>query len=195
MKEENEINEKWLSKFYDRVSEQFTLSRTSFHSTHQWAITLTFGIVTAILTFSNEFDPYPNEIGFVALLLTLPLMIRFFIRSCLEYAIEKRWEKIRNNLDNYYYNKNNNNKNKLLKSIDDYYFNWKSPISIWKNIFDNLRLAYAWPFLLYIGLISWGATSLYWHSSLLIQISVLSVSIFVIIEISSFFCYPGLRKK
>jgi len=51
---DNQIDEGWLRLFYSKVYDQFTLSRESLHNTHQWAITLTFGVITAIFTISNN---------------------------------------------------------------------------------------------------------------------------------------------
>lgn len=194
MKKKNEFDEKWLYAFYDRVTDQFSLSRSSFHNTHQWANTLTFGIVTAILTLFREENSYPNEIGFITLLLTFPLMLKFFIRSCLEYSIQRKWQIIRDNLDKYFLkSKRKSEKEELMKSIQKYYFEWKSPVTIWKIIYDNLRLAYFWPFLLYIGLILWGAIML--SRSSLIIISSIAVVIFVFYELIEFFCYSGFKTK
>jgi hypothetical protein len=192
MKKNNELDEKWLYMFYDRVTDQFSLSRRSFHNTHQWANTLTFGIVTAILTLFREENSYPNEVGFIALLLTLPLMLRFFIRSCLEYSIQRKWQIIRDNLDKYFLNnKRKSERIELIKSIQKYYFERKSPVSIWKIICDNLKLAYSWPFLIYIGLIIWGALKLQMSTEMLI--SSVFVSIYVFYELITFFCYSGFK--
>jgi len=191
-KKNEKLDEQWLMLFYERVTNQFTLSRESLHNTHQWAISLTFGIVTAIFTISST-NPYPNEYSFVALLLTLPLMIRFFIRSCLEYSIQRKWQEIRNRLDIYFSNRKKKQYDDLKKCIDLYYFKWESPISIWKIIWDNLSLAYLWPFVLYGGLIIWGSISLFMTN--LIKTTCFVVFLITIFEISRLICYRGFKKS
>ena len=191
-KSNEQIDEDWLRNFHIKVYDQFTLSRESLHNTHQWAITLTFGVITAIFTISND-QKYPNESGLVILLLTFPLMIRFFFRSCLEYSIQRKWQRIRNNLDQYFLNSDKKNKEILLKSIDTYYFDWRSPIPVFKIIIDNLKLAYLWPFLLYSLLIIWGCVSIK-LSVLLINIIFLT-GIMILIEIIGFFTYRGFKTE
>ena len=191
MKNNEGINNKWLEKFYDRVTNQFTLSRESLHNTHQWAITLTFGIVTAIFTISSE-NPYPNEYGFIALVLTFPLMMRFFVRSCLEYSIQRKWQEIRNRQDVFYFRESKKSYKELKDCIELYYFKWKSPISIWKIIWDNLSLAYLWPFILYFYLIIWGSLSI--QLTNLVLITVIIVVSFLVFEIVRVFRYRGFKE-
>lgn len=192
MVDKKSFDKNWVQLFYQSVTNQFSLSRESLHNTHQWAISLTFGVVATALSVQRSDNPYPNEYGFIILLLTFPLMLRFFIRSCLEYSIQRKWQAIRNNLDKYLLNKTNRNFQILKKSIDLYYFKWKSPVSIWKILWDNLKLAYLWPFVLYIGLIFWGMNKLIMTN--LVCISSIVVGIIVIFEIYQFFSYEGLHQ-
>ncbi|NPV41272.1 MAG: hypothetical protein HPY72_08025 [Anaerolineae bacterium] len=190
-----EIDREWLSMFYERTTNQFTLARESLHNTHQWAITLTFGIITAVFTLSNNMG-YPNEYGLIVLLLTFPLMIRFFFRSCLEYSIQRKWQEIRNCLDKYYLEKTTKQEKELIDCIETYYFLWKSPIMISKIICDNLKLAYFWPFLLYFGLIGWGYYSLLITKSITNLIIIISILVLgmLVYEIVSFVNYRGFKQ-
>jgi len=191
------ISKEWLAEFYNRVTEQYSLSRQSLHNTHQWVITLTFALVTVILTMSGKESMYPNEVGLVALLVSVPLMFRFFVRSCLETSIQYKWGFIREAMDKRNYaqmlhsDKYSDIEACLIQGIRAYYFEWKSPKSLRKVIWDNLRLAYLWPFILLIALIAWGAITL--CMTLLIKIVLIVVLIFMIYEVIAFVSYRGFR--
>jgi len=188
------INKSWLLLFYDRVTNLFTLSRESMHNTHQWAISLALGIVTAVFTVGGKENPFPNELGLIIILLSFPLLLRFFIRSCLECAIQYRFMKIRDVLDIYF--SENRKKRKLMKPylievINTYYLEFQSPRKLWKVVWDNLRLAYLWIFILWIGLIIWGGISV--QKTMSLYIVLLIVLVFVVYEIVSFLCYERLK--
>lgn len=190
------INKKWLCIFYDRVTDQFALSRQSLHNTHQWAISLALGIVTAVFTIGGKKNPFPNELGLLIILLSFPLLLRFFIRSCLECAIQHRFITLRDALDIYF--SRDRKKRKLMKpylieAINTYYINFKSSRKLGKIAWENLRLAYLWIFILWIGLIVWGGISAQITKNLLIVF--LIVLVFVVYEIISFFCYERLKYK
>jgi len=190
------IDEKWLNKFYDRVTDLFTLSRESLHNTHQWAISLALGFITVILTIDGKENPFPNELGLIIILLSFPLLLRFFIRSCLECAIQYRFMDIRNTMDKYFSASSEKRKEiepLLLEEINFYYFDFKSPRKLLKIIWDNLRLAYLWIFIVWIGLMTWGFISI--KETKIIVIVLITVITFVIFEILSFLSYKNLKYK
>jgi len=191
------LSEEWLPLFYARVTDQFSLSRQSLHNTHQWVITLAIGLVTAVLALSGQ-QAYPNELGLVTLLASLPLLFRFFVRSCLECAIQHRWRRIRDALDRYYYSLPETDTEScsqaaqcLRETIELYYFAWKSPMPLGKIALENLRLAYAWPFLVVLALIAWGVVAVPWTS---LKITVTAVvSAFMVYEVWTFVTYHGFK--
>lgn len=189
------LDEKWLGLFYSRVTDQYTLARNSLHNTHQWAITLIFGLVTAIFTLSSSQNPYPNEMGFIALLLSFPLLFRFFVRSCLEYSIHEKWRKIRDVIDKYYYYPKIDSQHErdvqiyLREVIKIYYFDWRSPCSLGSIIKSNLKLAYLWPLIIYIFLIGWGFIQLPYTPTIKL-VSIITI-MFMIYELVAFLTYKG----
>jgi len=184
------LDEDWLFLFYSRVTELYSLSRESLHNTHQWAITLAFALITAIMTLGGTEEPYPNEFSFIILMLSFPLLIRFFIRSCLECSIEYKFQAIRDALD-FYLSGDKEEKRKreayLVNVINTYYIKFCSPYKLSKIIKDNLKLAYLWIFLLWLGLFIWGVFSLTYSLKLII-IFVMVVS-FVVFEFIRFITY------
>ena len=199
MTAKNSSNEKYLDSIYDRVNDQFILSRNSQQNTHQWVISLALALITAVLTLGGNQNPYPSEFNFIAILVSLPLLIRFFVRSCLETSILYKWMTIRNALDEYYFlkSKNKENTTEYKKYLDEtiflYYFKWKSPTRLGKIIWDNVRLAYFWPFIVIIALIVWGYVVLPY--SRIVCITSIIVSSFMVYEIITFFTYKGFKYK
>lgn len=191
------FDDQWLALFYSRVTDEFVLSRQSLHNTHQWVISLTLGFLTVVLTLGGQSNPYPNDYGFVAILVSVPLLFRFFVRSCLETSIEYKWMAIRNALDMYFYCRDNDNTEKdeaerhLGEAIELYYFKWKSSQLLRKIIWDNLRLAYLWPLILLIGMIVWGAMFL--CMTTLMAVVTLVVGAYMVYEIPTFLTYEGFE--
>lgn len=152
----------WLKLLYGRVDSEFALTRNTVTTTHQWVISLTVAGITAVIAFGGGKFTYPTESSFVAVLALVPLMLRFFVRSCLEYTLFHRLLTIRNLMDKYFYSqystphKSEINKSELLKAIDIYYLGPSSAKKFGKMVWDNLRLAFLWPFLLLIGLVALG---------------------------------------
>jgi hypothetical protein len=96
-------------------------------------------------------------------------------------------------MDEYFIEDNETNKEKLMKSIKNYYFDWKSPITVWKILWDNFILAYYWIFFLYAGLILWGILTLKFTT--LMYVSSFSVIIVLVIEGFFFFRIKGFSIK
>jgi hypothetical protein len=187
--------EKWPELFYSRVTSQFVLSRQSMQTTHQWVITLTVGLVTAVLAVSGQ--KYPNEFGFVGLLLSMPLMFRFFVRSCIELSIQYKLIEIRNAQDRLCALRNAGEPTEdaeryLQRAIQLYYFEWKSPKSLCYLVCETLQLVYLWPFLVLTILLLWGATTL--AITPLIGAAVSAVALFQIWELIRFVSYSGFKR-
>ena len=192
----SEISVEWLTLFYNRITELYSLSRKSLHDTHHWAITLTLALVTAIMGLGGTADPYPNEFGFIVVVVSFPLLIRFFIRSCLERSIEKRFLVIRNELDKYLSlgaSAKEDNRARLTNIINTYYFEFYPSVGFIENMLDNLRLSYCWIFTLWIGLIVWGVFCLSFSVKLFVICTI--TGLFVIFELIQFYRYKKLNYK
>ena len=187
------INDEWLLIFYDRISNLYSLTRKSLHDTHQWAITLALALITAILTLGGVEDPYPNEFSFIIVILSFPLLIRFFIRSCLETSIQYKFQKVRDELDIYLSKKvtTRDDETQLIKVINTYYFEFFSPKKLKKIIWDNLRLAYMWIFFLWFGLSLWGGFSLIFTFKL--KLICILAGLYVVFEIIQFIAYKKFQ--
>lgn len=196
-KKNYELDEEWLKLFYGRVDQNFSTTRQSLHITHQWAITLNIGLITAIFSLSSTTNPFPNHTGLIILMISFPILLRFFIRSCLEYSIQEKFKTIRNELDFYFEHKNIENNKRLdadlYECIDNYYFKWLSPKKLVSICWRNLQLAYLWIFIVNFGLLIWAIITVVGDITLYI-IGGFSI-IMVIFEVISFIGYEGFAYK
>ncbi|MGD0339915.1 MAG: hypothetical protein ABSB78_14135 [Bacteroidota bacterium] len=191
------IDEKWLLTFYTRVAEEIGITRQCQTETHTWVITLTAGIVAAVIAIGNGGVIYPNESSYLLLLAITPLLFRFFVRSCLEYQIMQRWIALRNAIDTYYYYKGKNEIlaqeaiiyfNEINKS---FYLNWNAAKPMRKMILDNLLLAFAWPMIILVILLILGGITL--SSTPIMVATEIIVAIWMTFEIIAFITYRGFK--
>jgi len=193
------LSEDWLKGLYCEVGREVTLARESQRDTHNWVIALFTGVIAATWALGVNDSFYPSEKAFLLVLLAFPLFFRFFVRSCLEYQNFNRWKEIRNALNVYFYTKdihkelNEKAMENLIENIQLYYFRWRQPESNWTMIKTNLQLAFAWPFIVILGLLIWGIIKQ--PFSPLIWIVVLIVLSWMIYEIYSFVRYFSSRYK
>lgn len=192
MKEKNN----WLESLYSHVDSNLAISRDGYTGTHQWIISLTIGGLTAALAFSDDKFVYPTEYSFIIVLLLIPLVLRFFVRSCLEYTVFYRWLTLRNKLDEYFFKLNKGKKTKkdedeLNRVIQICLIDTNSVRTFPKMVFDNLRMAFLWPLLILFGLTFVGFQSQ--PLTLSIKIVLIPVTAMIIYEIYSFISYYRFR--
>lgn len=188
----------WETAFYSRVTAEFTLTRTTLTTTHQWIITLAIGAITAVLALGQGGFLFPSESGFIAVLVILPLMLRFFVRSCLEYTLFHRWLAIKLAQDEYFLAKakkkgQNAAKIKLNKAIETYYIGRWSPKPFRKMIVDNLTLAFYWPFLLVLLLTLLGVAIQ--EQTFLVIVVMRVVAVMLLVEFYLFFRYDRFQYR
>lgn len=187
------ISDEWLKTLHSQVGREVSTARQSQQGTHNWVIVIITGALAAIWALGNgEFD-YPTETSIIAVLAMLPLVFRFFVRSCLEYQIFNRWLTIRNALDIFYFTSDQDSdmksraKQNLVESIRLYYFQWKQPKSTQKMVLDNLQLAYGWPFILLLAMLIWGAVAQVMTKA--ISIAIVIVALWMAFELLNFVRY------
>ena len=161
-----DLDPEWLKGFYSQIGREVSLAREGQRETHNWVITLIGGAIAAVWAIGGSAFSYLTVSSFIVVLAIIPLVFRFFVRSCLEYQIFNRWISIRNALDAYYFSRDakpeiaQNVMENLIEQIQIYYFQWKQPKSNWKMIWDNFQLAYGWPLILLTILLVWGVAVL-----------------------------------
>lgn len=177
-----QLSQNWLDLLYARIDNEFASARSNWTTIHQWVISLTVGGLTAAFALNQGEFTYPTPFGFSAVLCILPLMFRFFVRACIEYTLFHRWLRIRNAIDAYLATGRAKSvlkkaKERELKVIlANYYFHHWSAHTFLRMVWDNLRIAFLWPFALLIGLIYLGFANL--GPDPLVDIVVTFVSIF-----------------
>lgn len=190
-----QVNDQWIKLFYSRIDSNLSTTRQSLHATHQWVLTLSIALITAIFSIPSRNDRFPNYLGLMILIVSFPILLRFFIRSCLEYSIEEKFITLRNEIDYYliFATKSNDKKLKkrLVSCIQYYYYDWLCPRKLTKIVWHNLKLSYLWIFLLYVGLVIWGIVSVVGDLPMFI-IGGFS-AIIVVLEIFMFITYKGFK--
>ena len=187
------LNDSWLKEFYSEVGREVSLARESQERTHNWVITITAGAIASVWALGGGSFRYPTESSFIVVLVMLPLVLRFFVRSCLEYQIFNRWVFIRDALNAYYFSKDMRPEleeiamSSLIEQIRLYYFQWNQPRSNPKMIWDNLVLAYAWPMLLILVLIIVGFATQ--PPTILVSSTLVLVGPWTVFEVYNFFSY------
>lgn len=124
------------------------------------------------------------------------MVLRFFVRSCLEYTVFYRWLTLRNKLDEYFFKLNKGKKTKkdedeLNRVIQICLIDTNSVRTFPKMVFDNLRMAFLWPLLILFGLTFVGFQSQ--PLTLSIKIVLIPVTAMIIYEIYSFISYLSFQ--
>jgi len=191
------LDDEWLRMFYEQVGRELSLARESQRETHTWVITLTAGVFTAFLTFGGNGFNYPTENAFLAVLIILPLLFRFFVRSCLEYEILHRWTVLRNALDAYFFarshmpDKVTDASRHLRDVIPKYYFAWYAARPFGRMLVDNIKLAYGWSFIVFSALLVWGL--MMQHKSSVICGCLAAFVVWMVLELYWFMTYHGFK--
>lgn len=188
--------DQWLEWLYHRVDINLTMARNGYTGTHQWIITLTIAGLTAVLAVNGDDFRYPTEQSLVIVLLLFPLMLRFFVRSCLEYTIFYRWLRLRDGLDFYFNKARMGKKTKkdgaaLARVIDICLIGTRSVRPMRKMIYDNLRMAFLWPMLIVLGLLAYGL--MYQDLTPTLTIVLIAVAAVTAYEVQEFARYPRFR--
>jgi|Deesub1362A_J573_1020465.scaffolds.fasta_scaffold35792_1 hypothetical protein len=186
-------------QFYNAVGREVSLARDSQRETHNWVITLVGGTFVAIAAFAqaSQDSLLLGEATFLIALLLTPLVFRLFVRSCLEYQNFNRWISIRNALDAYYFARNyrpelaDQARDNVIESVRLYYFRWKQPKGIGKMIWDNIQLAYGWPFILNALLLAYGVAKA--TMTLVIAIALIASGTWMAFEAINFVRYFACR--
>lgn len=187
------LDEKWLHDFYNQVGRETSLARESQRETHNWVIAIAGGVIAAAWALGTDQSFYPTEKSFILVMVIIPFIFRFFVRSCLEYQNFNRWVSLRNSLDKYYFactihpELSQKAMDNLINQIRLYYFQWRLPKSINKMIWDNLVLTFGWPLLIIVCLFVWGLVEQ--SKSLIIWVVLSMVAFWMLFELTNFIIY------
>jgi hypothetical protein len=193
----------WVEELYQECGREVSLAYNTFNHTNNWGITLATGIVavvfiTAIRSVEGQITViYPNIAYWFAVIIAWVIMTRFFVRSCLALVNMYRWNTIifsaskllslpAENKQTPIFERN------LAKKVKAYFYDWRSPIPMWKLVWECLRLIYIWFFLIMLGLILWGLIAMS-EKEILWIVGILLFVIPTAWEIISFVRYRGFK--
>ncbi len=152
-------SEERLHTLLAHYTDQFDQTRTSLHTAHNWVITVMIGFITAVFAFDGGLFPGDGEAAslsqgtLLAFILALPLITRFFFRSCVEYATMVKYREVRNALIQHL--TMGGDIARVKDAIQTYAIDWRCPEKLSKILRANLKLVFWWPFTLYAMFIAY----------------------------------------
>lgn len=193
----------WLNNFYKECGREVSLAYNVLNQTNNWAITLITAVLATGFIGSVRFDSngvmnfnYPTIYHWAFIIVAWIINIRFFMRSALALVNMYRWNTLIYAIVNVLslpenHPSENAYKKDLSKKINEYFINWRSPISKKKLIWENLRLIYLWFFLILIALFITGVILL--ERNIYYYIGIIFFHCATIFELVEFFRYYGFR--
>jgi len=146
------IDDKWLDSFYRECGREVTLAYTTLNQMKNWAMLVTAAAISG-LAFGTTATNYPTVEMLVGVVVVYTFSLRFFIRAILSYINLVRWNKLQSDcvqlrlLPRIASDGTVNPSAKLLsdvkEDIQNYYYEWLSPISRKRQLLHNLKLGFA----------------------------------------------------
>jgi hypothetical protein len=157
----------WLHDFYRECGREATLAYTTLNQMKNWAMVIAAAAISG-LSFGSNSSQYPTPIMFAGSVVVYTFILRFFVRAILCYINLVRWNVLQVDcVELKLLPKASHSsiakpelENKLRKDMQDYYFEWLSPISRRSQLFDNLKLGFYLLFGLSLFFMIWGAVAL-----------------------------------
>jgi hypothetical protein len=198
------MKREWLEKFYSECGRETTLAYNVLNHSNNWGVTLITGIVAAVIIGSINIEnnilsfSYPNFYLWIFVIIGWIIMLRFFARSALGLINLYRWNELSKAVASVL---SLSEKNPLypiferncIRTIDAYYFQWRSPVKIGKLLLRNMKLMYTWPFVFIFALIVWGVISLERSTYFYMGLGIFFIA--TIIEIWWLYNWYGLKYK
>jgi hypothetical protein len=167
---EGHLDPKWMDAFYRECGREVTLAYTTLNQMKNWAMTIAAAALSG-LAFGTASASYPNKYMFVGVVLVYVFVLRFYVRAILCYINLLRWNRLQSdcielNLSpRMRYGAEPKQKaelqRQLLEDIQQYYFEWLSPIDRKTQLFSNLKLGFGLVFALTLFFLFWGLLNLW----------------------------------
>lgn len=161
------LDDTWLHDFYKECGREATLAYTTLNQMKNWAMVIAAAAISG-LSFGSNSSQYPTPIMFAGSVVVYTFVLRFFVRAILCYTNLVRWNVLQADCIELKLlpkvSRSSNTKaeleSKLRKDMQDYYFEWLSPISRRSQLFDNLKLGFYLLLGLSLFFMIWGAVVL-----------------------------------
>lgn len=162
------LDEKWLEHFYKEGGREVTLAYTTLNQMKNWAMLVGAAALSG-LAFGKEGTQYPTPVMFAGTVVVYTFVLRFYIRAIVCYINLVRWNLLQNDCiqlklvpkTEVPQRTRDQLALKFAQDIQDYYFEWLSPLDRKKQLLSNLRLGFALLFGLSLFFLIWGAFKLW----------------------------------
>lgn len=183
----------WIESFYRECGREVTLAYTTLNQMKNWAMMVAAAALSG-LAFGARSDNYPNKFMFVGVVIVYVFVLRFYMRAILCYINLSRWNRLQSDCvelkllhraaPNDSSQRSVTPENRLREDIQNYYFDWLSPIDRKTQLLSNLKLGFGLIFALTIFFLLWGLLDL-WHEQLVKALLVFSIGT-TIVEFNDF---------
>jgi len=164
------LDEGWLHDFYKECGREATLAYTTLNQMKNWAMVVAAAVLSG-LPFGGKSSEYPTPIMFAGVVIVYMFVLRFFVRAILCYINLIRWNVLQSDCVELKLVRvtirpgatAEPEEQKFLRDLQNYYFEWLSPLSRSNQLFQNLKLGFYLLFGLTLFFLIWGATALWGH--------------------------------
>lgn len=164
------LDEAWLHDFYKECGREATLAYTTLNQMKNWAMVVAAAALSG-LPFGGRSSEYPTPIMFAGVVVVYTFVLRFFVRAILCYNNLVRWNVLQSDCMELKLVRVNirpastvePEDQKFMTDLQNYYFNWLSPLSRRDQLSQNLKLGFYLLFGLALFFMIWGAAALWQH--------------------------------
>jgi len=164
------LDEAWLHDFYKECGREATLAYTTLNQMKNWAMVVVAAVLSG-LPFGGRSSEYPTPIMFAGVVIVYTFILRFFVRAILCYINLIRWNVLQSDCVELKLVRapiglaatSEPVEQKFLHDLQNYYFEWLSPLRRSNQLFQNLKLGFYLLFGLVLFFLIWGATVLWGH--------------------------------
>jgi hypothetical protein len=186
-------SEAWLTRYYERLVEEYQFSLTRRDNITNWALTL---FLAVIATYAVILTSQVVVSGFwkIALLLaSLGLLVRFLSQSMIAYSFLRKWRYIENRIESHWASGQPSLED-IEVDIRKYDHGRHTPVSKWAMLWSQLRAGFLLIFIVLFGILY---VELIGIPSITADYLVLFVGFvaYLIWELVIFLTYDQLRKS
>lgn len=174
----------WYKDFFRECGREVSLAQTILVTVQTWSITLTLGVISALVAIGTSAmkseQPLSDHIllgMWILSLVAFVLLTRFFVRSAIALSSIHRWVVLQKQWYAICHKGVSCDHPGLLSELQLYYENLNSTIPMRKLFYDNLRLTFGWLYVIVaipilVGLRSLPKDAVFW-AAILVWASIL----------------------
>lgn len=194
----------WVERFYGECGREASLAYNVLNQTNTWGVTLCTALLATIFIQAVTVENgdvrflFPTIYHWAYIAVAWVILLRFFARSALGLVNLYRWNALMGAASNVLSIPEENPAypvyvRNFARKVESYLHHWRSPISMWKLLRENLRLMYLWVLLGVLSLFIWGAVVVEKDFYYFIGLAVFAIPTFF--EAKWFLGYRAFRRE